>query len=321
MRLAKRKRLVNGPDPCGRKEAYRLRKRITSPARGVSLSRIYTGKGEEVSKGGISICSGFLIETCLLPLQAGAVVITPDSIVLADPRFLTSVRSSAPGGLQDFAESRNAGTISVENGSVSFDAELQPSPHMRGDASAPAVNGSGFAYGQMSYQFEIAGPAGTSVPVKFFASGSVTPALATTNYATLTLTDDQTGSRVLSRSACNTSTPGYCEGQGLELNPSFSISDNLVLLSGRIYDISLLLSVSAFNNGSGPDVQSGNIDPVITIDPSFSFANQFTLVFSPGVGNSALSANIPEPSTALILASGIAGVAIARSRRKRFKTA
>lgn len=79
--------------------------------------------------------------------------------------------------------------------------------------------------------------------------------------------------------------------------------------------------------GSGPGAipaafwqASALADPFIRVDPTWERADQYELVFSPGIGNQV----VPEPSTKLLLISGAAGLAclncvasVRRWRRER----
>jgi hypothetical protein len=56
-------------------------------------------------------------------------------------------------------------------------------------------------------------------------------------------------------------------------------------------------------------------DPYIFIDPTFAGGDQFSLLISDGVGNTALSA-VPEPSTWAMMILGFAGIGFMAYRRR-----
>jgi hypothetical protein len=82
-------------------------------------------------------------------------------------------------------------------------------------------------------------------------------------------------------------------------------------------------SDDGFAGGSlpgGTTSASAFVDPYFAIAPGTPDADQYSLIFSPGVGNLPLAA-VPEPSTWVMLALGFAGVGFAGSRRAQRKTA
>jgi hypothetical protein len=72
------------------------------------------------------------------------------------------------------------------------------------------------------------------------------------------------------------------------------------------------------NAGTGAGIATATVDPYVAIDPTFPLADEFSLVFSPYIGNEVITepSNIDEPS-GLILMSG-AMVAFAVVRRRYF---
>ncbi len=86
-----------------------------------------------------------------------------------------------------------------------------------------------------------------------------------------------------------------------------SYGSSLSLIPNVEYVIDMIADVSIANNSGGA---SASIDPMMDIDPSFLFADDFQLLFSPGIGNSA--SPVPEPSTWAILLGGLAGLGVAR---------
>jgi hypothetical protein len=56
------------------------------------------------------------------------------------------------------------------------------------------------------------------------------------------------------------------------------------------------------------------LDPVLQLDPTFANSADFSLAFSPGIGN-APESSVPEPSSLLFLAIGILGLIVVRTQR------
>jgi hypothetical protein len=86
-------------------------------------------------------------------------------------------------------------------------------------------------------------------------------------------------------------------------------------LPGIEYDIAMEAKASATANllvGAGA---SASIDPLFTIDPTFAFANDFTLVFSDGIDNG--PTNTPVPAALPLFVTGLGGLGLLGWRRKR----
>lgn len=212
------------------------------------------------------------------------------------------------------------GTNTLTTGGVSATAAANFSPSPDETAVAAVIGqGGSTALADIQYYFEAVGPSGISVPIILTASGGVTPGLASANTAELQLIPPSGGAQLLV-SACASALPAgnFCAANGLTEQPSFSIAAPETITSDAIYSITMDLDISANTlvlPGGGADSQSGFIDPVVTIDPSFSLADEFTLVFSPGVGNTP-AGTIPEPSGWQILLVGLAAAAgVQRIRR------
>jgi hypothetical protein len=90
---------------------------------------------------------------------------------------------------------------------------------------------------------------------------------------------------------------------------SFTVVAPQTLTLGTPYDLGLDLQVNAIAPAdfglSGTDVQSGNIDPIVSFYPTFADAGSFQILLSPGVGNSA--AAVPGP----IAGAGLPGLILA----------
>jgi hypothetical protein len=162
-----------------------------------------------------------------------------------------------------------------------------------------------------------------SVPILVTATGNVDCSNSASNaqaIVTLGLLAPLTGSPDLT-AACNT--------PGIPDNDIFNISTEGQLPIGELSTITKEAAASTQVNACvpGPAVTScpstydttqvsAFVDPTIEIDPSFAYAKDFVLEYSPGYspGGSA----VPEPSTWLLLASGFGALILHRgSVRKR----
>lgn len=88
-----------------------------------------------------------------------------------------------------------------------------------------------------------------------------------------------------------------------------SVTFNIEANTAQTISISLL----SISQGSGEGFYYNSymyLDPLIVIDPSFQYWDQYRLVFSEGINP------IPEPGTLLLIGSGLIGLA---GLRKKFR--
>jgi hypothetical protein len=101
---------------------------------------------------------------------------------------------------------------------------------------------------------------------------------------------------------------------------TFTSPINVTVTSGLLQEIYMFVSSDvAFgvpsNVGTGAGLALATVDPYVEIDPSFPMADQFSLVFSPYIGNAvAAPTAVPEPS-ALVLMSSVMLAFVAARRR------
>jgi PEP-CTERM motif len=99
--------------------------------------------------------------------------------------------------------------------------------------------------------------------------------------------------------------------------PSLSFDFQLLLATGSVIPVQLNAAALAFVEESGSSSSSAYIDPYFTIDPSNTNADEYSILVSPGVGNSPSGA--PEPSTWAMLLLGFAGLSFAGYRKRKTK--
>jgi hypothetical protein len=84
--------------------------------------------------------------------------------------------------------------------------------------------------------------------------------------------------------------------------------------SNVVMAVSGALGLQAIDAGTDVGSFNATVDPTIEIDPSFAYADDFELDFSPGV-TGVTSNDVPEPSSLALLAAMFTSFAIARRRK------
>jgi hypothetical protein len=98
---------------------------------------------------------------------------------------------------------------------------------------------------------------------------------------------------------------GLVQGNGL----SQTINEGFVMAVGEVYTVTTQADVLVEGNGTANLL----IDPILEIDPSFPFAQDYVLQFSPGL----IPTAVPEPATATLLGAPLAAMLWWHWRRKR----
>lgn len=235
-----------------------------------------------------------------LVLSAFAAAVTLPSSVFADGVPAAQFEVAAAGGTTILT----AGTVSgtAFNGGTEGGSSMSTASASYSGGSASA-SGSGSTSGGVStadssglglvtFYFSVAGsaPGVTFVPLLF--SGSV---------STSATGPDAVGEAYFE-------TPGgqinACSATGLAIGACGSLpASNSGTLSynaspGDLYDIGVIASGSS---SLGTGSWSASVDPMVEINPTFVYASDFTLVFSPDLPGT----SVPEPSSSLLLGAGL----------------
>jgi hypothetical protein len=234
--------------------------------------------------------------------QAGATSVQPPPVL---PVAVVE-QTNRPNGTAVQQQGSTANTFTTTGNGISMTstATFQPSPSVTATATSNVGNGgaSASAYIYVGYEFEIFGQSGVQVPVTISANGAVSQNTGPIQqaYATLTL-DQYYGSAnpfpsTLLGSVCQAGSANSCNNANLNANPSFSIATRETLTSDTVYRIQMIASAEALFSSA-----SASIDPMITSNDS-----NFSILLSPGVGNSPSAT--PLPSTWLMLLGGLVGL-------------
>jgi hypothetical protein len=154
------------------------------------------------------------------------------------------------------------------------------------------------------------------VPVVIHAQGD-TSFIGTGDVQRVSAQSSVTVNNVLIGSVCTQVNTGAGCGS---VGTSFNVQKHMSVMSNTSIGVTILAGAAggtgdiAYHPGQS-EIMSilAQADPFIYIDPTFALADQFSLVFSPGVGN--VSA-VPEPSTWAMLLLGFGGVGFMAYRRK-----
>jgi hypothetical protein len=169
--------------------------------------------------------------------------------------------------------------------------------------------------------------AGSSMDVQYYAEvigppGAVTVGVTTAGSASVT--NGAIGNQALSSIQINNSGTiiEYSAGAGIGLSfpPSFNVSTTFHEQANNAFPVGLFTSTGAEVDGvsGGTSTVTASIDPYFFIPSTDPNAGEYSIILSPGIGNSPLS-TIPEPSTWALLCTGFASLAFASYRRGRGK--
>jgi hypothetical protein len=164
------------------------------------------------------------------------------------------------------------------------------------------------------WSFEILGPVGVIVPILIGGLYSASYDGGGLGSGGLALGEDRFRMTTVMSFRCSSSDTSGCD------SAHGNHSQDFVLNQSALSGIETFISISAGGvlrgNVGDPGTFSVSLDPLITIDPSFARASEFTLFVSPGAESIAVAA-VPEPGTWLMLLAGTAGMGGIARRRQR----
>jgi hypothetical protein len=195
-------------------------------------------------------------------------------------------------------------TESDGNGQVSMTVSFLPFAGLSGSASMAAGAQDSFTgLATLGYSFEVlGGNPGDQVPL--LISTNLLTSVSDTGGNGLAFSEiliyTNNGNTFLGNRVACTDENNNCIGSP----PSeFSGSFGVTVSSGASDQLVLEIEVGAANHGTDGESVSAIADPMIMIDPNFAGAANYSLAFSPGVGNEVGPA-IPEPGTLTLICCG-----------------
>jgi len=220
--------------------------------------------------------------------------------------------------LSQQAQSTFAGSAGlISNGAFSASGGTTgngPVVSIHGDGPRSIVTNNNMASAQALWAFEIVGPAGVFVPIIISGlySASTSPGNSAIASDGVAVGEDPFRfTRILSFRCQSLDTSGSDASNG---NHSPSIALGTAARSGAETFLQIVVGgvVQPLTGALGQF--DAFVDPIVTIDPLFARAGEFTLFVSPDAYGSV--AAVPEPETYAMLLAGLAVMAaIARRRR------
>jgi hypothetical protein len=256
----------------------------------------------------VFLLAGIAIAALMQPVLAASLVDAVPGPVTYNNSFVTIANGGTTG---PYANISGPGTTSLTYFSSQIQSviSLSPSPSLSlsGTASGSASNGtSGNPVGvlNVTYNFVVQGPSG-AVPITVTGSGSEggTSTGVDANFNSLDAALQVSGPGVSLLNYFPNGQPG-----------SFTLNNTSNYQANQSYQIQMIAEGGANAGFGGSASFFANVDPVFTINPTFANASEYSLVFSPGVGNS-LSV-VPLPSTWGMMLMGLVSLGFIAYRQK-----
>jgi hypothetical protein len=199
----------------------------------------------------------------------------------------------------------SAGTQNLTSATSQIQSTVLGLPFPSLQVSGSTTGGEAVSILNLSYQFAIFGPT-ANVGVFVGASGSFGGSSTGPGgfldgpQATMDLGGPGIS---ISESVPGGTTPG-----------SFTLNQKFTFQTNTLYDVHMIAEGGATVNFLGGTASFfAQVDPIFTIDPTVANADQYSFVFSDGIGNTPA---VPEPSTWAMMLVGFAGLGFTAYRRK-----
>ena len=321
----------------GRMDKRRCTGFCSEVRRNIHVAKVSTRIGGRIMISGsgavrLVLASAFLLYSAV----GGAQGIAVDDYTVS-LNFSGALESYPPSPIET-ANSNQLGSLPAPPGFCCFVEALGiPAPFLFASVDAAPLTAAGGG-AELTVYYEYVGPVNVYIPL--VVTGTLQASLDAPNTLTVAPTGDSLAQIALT--SCLTQGFGCPIGAGqANLAECFSLDliapcDQTVtgtllhfaVLSNTEFGITYQAGVT-LQNGSG--LQAGGlatgiaeIDPVVSIDPSFADPQDFQLLVSNGIGNDISGgggpSNAPEPSSSLLLLSGALAGLVARRRRVRVKS-
>ncbi|HEY1782415.1 MAG TPA: PEP-CTERM sorting domain-containing protein [Roseiarcus sp.] len=187
-------------------------------------------------------------------------------------------------------------------------AALAPSPSLYASAATNSVDALAEADSdvQLTYQVEIIGAPGL-VDLRVQAASSSSSSATSSSADTELNLELPIGGVAVEYIFETDSQLGAAAGGFAE---SFNLDTTYTTQADSPFVVSMQVSASSGNDETGSGSATAELDPIFSVPIGYS------IVFSPGVGNSPIAAGVPEPSTWALMTLGFAGLGFASWRRR-----
>jgi hypothetical protein len=259
------------------------------------------------------------VANCNSPINQGTPTCSPSNPANPQPTA-TSGSAAMRGDNYDVT----AFTSGFELGAVSVSLTAQNGDYPYGEAT-------------ITYQLEILGPAASYVDLTIDADGNSSTTGDGNGYAFLMLSTDASDTtypdgvfyNTANQSYYNSYTASACSAQDAAFagsnicspngNNDFPLSATIEVAPNQVVDVTMTAFATMGNFGlCSPTSDVGCGSASFAVDPQYIPNSQYSVEYSPGISQvSGPSSTMPEPSAALLLGAGLAGLWLHRRRRSQ----